>query len=113
MRDIVCYKKRTYGEFVASRERISSRTLAMRLEHLVKAGILVKQTHESDKRKEAYALTDKGRSAIPILIELATWGAEFDPQTDSPHSWIDAVQADKADPDPSERAVYFEAGWAR
>ncbi|MGH7158201.1 MAG: winged helix-turn-helix transcriptional regulator [Candidatus Saccharimonadales bacterium] len=108
MRDIVCYKKRTYGEFLASKERISSRTLAMRLEHLVKVGILAKQTHKTDKRKEVYILTNKGSATIPILIELATWGAKFDPETASSRSWLDAVREDDTDPRQSSRAAYFE-----
>ncbi|HEU4914315.1 MAG TPA: helix-turn-helix domain-containing protein [Candidatus Saccharimonadales bacterium] len=105
IRDIVCYGKRTYGEFLASKERISSRTLATRLEHLVMKGVLAKQTHETDKRKEVYTLTYKGKLAVPILIELATWGSQFDPQTASPHSWLEAVQADKINSAQSNRAA--------
>ena len=116
VRDIVCYGKRTYGEFLASKEGISSRVLAMRLAHLEAMGILVKKPHGVDKRKEVYSLTDKGREIVPILIELATWGARFDPQTASPPAWIEAIEADKkgAQTIPlgqSKRQTYFNAAY--
>jgi len=95
VRDIVCYGKRTYGEFLHSKEGISSRVLAIRLASLEEGGILVKTPHATDKRKEVYNLTPKGELLIPILIELATWGATFDDQTSSPGAWIQAVQDDK------------------
>jgi DNA-binding HxlR family transcriptional regulator len=95
LRDIVYFGKKTYGEFLDSEEGISSNILATRLVTLEQKGILVKKTHDTDKRKEVYLLTEKGRDLIPVLLEIAGWGAQHDPETNAPQSWITAVNADK------------------
>ncbi|TVX98636.1 winged helix-turn-helix transcriptional regulator [Cohnella terricola] len=95
IRDIVYFGKKTYGEFLESEEGISSNILASRLVHLERKGILVKEPHESDKRKEIYLLSEKGLDVIPILLEMAGWGAKYDPETDAPQNWIAIVNADR------------------
>lgn len=95
IRDIVYFGKKTYGEFLESEEGISSNILASRLVHLEQKGLLVKKPHDTDKRKEVYLLTEKGLDLIPVLLELANWGAQYDPETDAPQSWIAAVYADR------------------
>ncbi len=95
IRDIVYFGKHTYGEFLASEEGIATNILASRLAHLEEKGIIVKQPHQTDKRKEAYALTEKGLDLIPILIEMANWSARHDPQTGAPPDWIALVNAHK------------------
>lgn len=95
VRDIVYFGKKTYGEFLESEEGISSNILASRLVHLEQKGILVKKPHDTDKRKEVYLLSEKGLNLIPVLLEMACWGARYDPETDAPQSWIAAVYADR------------------
>lgn len=95
IRDIVYFGKNTYGEFTESEERISSNILASRFAPLVLNGILVKKPHATDKRKEVYFLSDIGLDLIPILLELADWGAQYDPMTNAPQNWISAVKADR------------------
>jgi len=95
VRDIVYFGKKTYGEFLESDEHIATNILADRLVHLEETGILVKKRHPTDKRKEVYYLTDKGLDLIPILLDLATWGAKHDPQTGAPAVWIAMVKADR------------------
>jgi DNA-binding HxlR family transcriptional regulator len=95
VRDIVYFGKKTYGEFLESEEGISSNILATRLVTLEQKGILVKKPHDTDKRKEVYLLTEKGLDIIPVLLEMAGWGAQHDPETNAPQSWIAAVYADR------------------
>src|SRR5438034_5603969 len=95
IRDIVYFGKKTYGEFLESEEGIATNILASRLAQLEQKGILVKTPHETDKRKEIYALTEKGLDLIPILLDMADWGARHDPQTVAPQSWIDLVNANR------------------
>ena len=95
VRDIVYFGKKTYGEFLDSDEGIATNILATRLAQLEDKGILVKKPHETDRRKEIYELTEKGLDLIPVLLELANWGAHHDPQTSAPKEWIDLVNADK------------------
>ena len=95
IRDIVYFGKSTYGEFLASEEGIATNILAQRLAHLEHQGILVKKPHETEKRKERYVLTEKGLDLIPILVEMANWSAEHDPQTAAPAAWIALMNAEK------------------
>ena len=95
IRDIVYFGKKSYGEFLASDEGMATNILASRLVHLEQQGILVKKPDERDKRKELYFLTEKGLDLIPILLEMAGWGAQHDPQTGAPQAWIAMVKADK------------------
>lgn len=95
IRDIVYFGKKTYGEFLDSDEGIATNILASRLVQLEEKGILVKMPCDDDKRKEFYALTEKGLDLIPILVEMGNWSAQHDPLTGAPPAWIALVNADK------------------
>ena len=95
IRDIVYIGKKTYGEFLGSEEGMATNILASRLAHLEQQGILVKQLSEQDRRKEEYALTEKGLDLIPVLVDMANWSAEHDPQTAAPATWIALMKADR------------------
>jgi DNA-binding HxlR family transcriptional regulator len=95
IRDIVYFGKQSYGEFLASEEGIATNILATRLIQLEEKSILVKKQDPTDKRKDIYSLTNKGLDLIPILLELASWGARHDPQTGAPQSWIAQVNTNK------------------
>ncbi|MEO8610361.1 MAG: helix-turn-helix domain-containing protein [Chloroflexota bacterium] len=95
IRDMVYFGKKTYGEFLNSDECIATNILASRLLQLEQDGILVKSPCETDKRKEFYTLTEKGLDLIPVLFEMACWGAQHDPQTGAPQVWLDMVLTDR------------------
>src|SRR6266700_7708596 len=95
IRDIVYFGKNTYGEFLASEEGMATNILANRLAHLEHQGLLVKKLSEKDKRKEEYALTEKGLDLIPVLVEMANWSAQYEPPTAAPAAWIALMKADK------------------
>ncbi len=95
VRDIVFYGKHTFGEFLASEERITTSVLADRLAKLVSGGILSKQRNPADRRREFYALTDKGLALIPVLVELANWGVSYDPEVVVNPLWVGKVETDR------------------
>ncbi len=95
IRDIVYFGKRTYGEFLESPEGIATNILACRLVQLEEKGILTKCPDAEDKRKEVYSLTDKGLDLIPVLLDMATWSARYDPEIAVPQNWITAVNANR------------------
>lgn len=95
VRDIVYWGKRTYGEFLRSEEGIATNVLASRLAQLEANGILIKEPHPSDKRKEVYTLTEKGLALIPILLEMSGWSAQYDPHTTAPQEFVASVYADR------------------
>ncbi|SFJ25259.1 transcriptional regulator, HxlR family [Paenibacillus sp. UNC496MF] len=95
VRDIVYYRKKTFGEFLASEEGISTNILSSRLARLERKGVLTKRPHDTDKRKETYALTERGLDLVPVLLELADWGAKHDPEAKEGR-WIGLIQDDRA-----------------
>ena len=56
---------------------IARNILSDRLGKLVGGGILERTQDESDKRKVIYALTDKGRGLLPVVLALRQWGEEW------------------------------------
>ena len=95
IRDIVFWGKKTYGEYLKSKEGISTSILSARLEHLVQKGILTKTPYAADKRKDTYTLTEKGLDVIPQLLEMAGWSSRYDPKTTAPKAFVAAVYADR------------------
>lgn len=95
IRDIVYFGKKTYGEFLESEEKMATNILASRLARLEQLGILVKKPSVVDRRKEEYALTEKGLDLIPVLAEMANWSADHDPQTGAPPAWIALMRAER------------------
>ena len=81
VRDILFFDKKTYGEFLSSREKISTNILASRLNQLLEKGILSKTTDTSDNRKDIYQLTQKGLDLYPVMLQMILWTSKYDPNT--------------------------------
>lgn len=60
-----------------SLEGISPRTLSQRLDDLVRHEVITKQSFAEVPPRVEYALTPKGRDFIPILEQMAEWGAKY------------------------------------
>ncbi|MDB5179336.1 MAG: transcriptional regulator [Patescibacteria group bacterium] len=110
VRDIVYFGKKTYGEFLASEERIGTSVLASRLAALEQKGILSKHPSQTDKRKDEYRLTEKGLDLVPVLLDLAEWGAAHDPETGASPDWIAAVRTNREAVTKRTRTVVREGG---
>jgi len=83
LRDIVFRGKRTYGEFLKSEEGFATNILASRLDHLIKTGILQRDGHNTDGRKDIFSLTEKGLDLIPLLFEMVLWSAKYDSRSEA------------------------------
>lgn len=55
---------------------ITSRILSKQLKELESDGMVRRSVSCDGKLKVEYDLTDKGRSLLPILVELAKWGVD-------------------------------------
>ncbi len=95
VRDIVFHGKSTFGEFMASEERITTSVLADRLAALVGKGILTKVECATDRRRSSYALTAKGLGLIPVLVEFANWGVVHGPGVVPNPLWVDKARDDR------------------
>ena len=83
LRDIVFRGKKRYSEFLKSEEGFATNILAARLESLTFNGILRREDDETDGRKAAYTLTEKGLELIPLLFEMVLWSARHDPLSEA------------------------------
>lgn len=95
IRDILFGGKRRYGEFLKSEEGIATNILADRLARLEAAGVLKKTPDPESPIKSLYTLTPKGLDLIPVMLELAVWGARHDPDTGAPKAYIRRIKEDR------------------
>lgn len=78
---------------MSSEEGIARNILADRLAKLTQHGILIKKDHPFDNRKDIYELSEIGLDVIPILLELAEWGAKYSDSTEQlPMEWLELVR---------------------
>ena len=73
VRDLA-FGKSLFKEFVQSPEKIATNILADRLEKLVVNGLAEKFPCEAFSGREAYRLTEKGQSLMPVLEAIKNWG---------------------------------------
>ncbi|MBL7809175.1 MAG: helix-turn-helix transcriptional regulator [Saprospiraceae bacterium] len=80
IRDLAFMGKRTYSEFLASEEKISTNILADRLGWLEENGMVSSQQDASNKKKYNYHLTEKGLDLLPLLLEIIIWSDKHLPE---------------------------------
>ncbi len=71
--------KSSYGEFLASDEKIATNILANRLTSLEEAGLISKKQNPDNRTKYIYALTERGVDLIPVFIEIVLWSKKHSP----------------------------------
>lgn len=76
LRDLSSGAKR-FKDFEASLPGISPRTLSQRLDDLEEKGVVSKESFAEVPPRVEYTLTDKGRDLLPILKQMAAWGARY------------------------------------
>ena len=78
IRDLVFDQKKFYKEFLQSKEKIATNILSDRLKKLENAGLIASKVYEKLRTQKEYALTDKGKDLIPILVEFIVWSAKYE-----------------------------------
>lgn len=89
VRDLMFKGKRSYGEFLASAENISTNILAERLKRLEAHGIIEKRVAPDNRSKLIYSLTSKGKDLLPIMLEITAWSAKHDALSNAPDTFLD------------------------
>jgi DNA-binding HxlR family transcriptional regulator len=95
LRDLLLKGRGTFGELAAGGEGIATNILADRLRRLEAAGLIARGEVAGDRRQVRYAATPAGRALVPVLVELAYWGAVHDPGTEAPAGFRAAYEADR------------------
>ncbi len=72
-----------FREFMASPEGIATNILADRLNRLVEAGLAERIPSDEQAGREAYQLTDRGKSLTPVVKAIVKWGEENIPGTEA------------------------------
>ncbi len=91
IRDLIFKGKRTYGDFLASEEKIATNILADRLVMLEDSGIIKGKTDPENRSRINYSLTPKGIDLIPVLLEIIKWSAKHDKKSAAPKEFVDRV----------------------
>ncbi len=73
VRDLACGKS-LFREFSSSPEKIATNILTERLSRLVKHELVEKYAPSEQARRDAYRLTAKGDTLLPILDSIVEWG---------------------------------------
>jgi len=81
--------KSHFKEFLASPEKIATNILAERLARLASNGIIERYPSNEIAGREAYRLTEKGRSLRPLLAQIKAWGLDHIDGTDARLRMID------------------------
>lgn len=68
---------RRFCELERSVGNINPRTLSQRLDDLEASGIITRQIYAEVPPRAEYALTEKGEDLLPILEQMAAWGAKY------------------------------------
>lgn len=95
LRDLLLHGKERYREFLGSDEAIASNILSDRLRRLEAADIVLREPDPDDRRQLIYRATDKGRTLLPVLLEIAAWGASNDPDTGAPSGFAESFYANR------------------
>jgi DNA-binding HxlR family transcriptional regulator len=75
VRDLMSGKSH-FKEFLASPEKIATNILAERLARLAAQGLIERYPSRDIAGREAYRLTEKGRSLRGLLAQIKAWGLE-------------------------------------
>jgi DNA-binding HxlR family transcriptional regulator len=96
LRDLLLKGKKSFKEFQASEEHIASNILSERLARLERSGLVQQQAVTSDARQIHYVPTAACRALLPVLVEMAYWGATHDPKTAAPKSFVREYKRDRS-----------------
>jgi DNA-binding HxlR family transcriptional regulator len=87
LRDLVIKGKRLFRELLEAEEGIATNILTDRLRRLQVWGVVTRRPDPENARQVIYEPTPKGLDLIPVMVELARWGATHDPQTAAPRGF--------------------------
>ena len=93
LRDVLLKGKQYFQDFLEAEEGIASNILTDRLKKLECAGLIKKSRDLKDRRQFVYGSTKKGQTLVPVLLEIAAWGASHDKKTDAPKGFAKSFYA--------------------
>lgn len=95
IREMMLKGKKTYSDFLAADEGISTNILADRLKHLEGEGLIEKARDQKNRRSFTYSLTAKGFDLIPIVLEIVNWSGKYDQRAFAMKEILNDIQKDR------------------
>ncbi|MCA9657877.1 MAG: helix-turn-helix transcriptional regulator [Myxococcales bacterium] len=95
LRDLLLKGRRHFKDFLAAEEGIATNILTDRLQRLEAFGVIRRVRDPEDRRRRIYRPTDKGIALLPVLLELAAWGAHHDSGTAAPSGFVARFAEDR------------------
>jgi DNA-binding HxlR family transcriptional regulator len=95
IRDMLFFRKNTYGDFLRSQEKIATNILADRLVILESEGFITKELHPGNKSKHLYQLTTKGLDLLPVLLEIMLWSDRYFEMSERGKALVEKIRENK------------------
>jgi len=86
--------RKYYHEFIEAGEGISTNVLAARLVDLEANGIISKAKDPEKGSRFVYALTQKGKELMPMMLAMMDWAEKYDDATEVPAEFIKKLRSD-------------------
>ena len=94
VRDMMFRGYSRFQEFLGADEGISTNILADRFSRLEAQQIITRRKDPEDGRQVLYALTDKGRDLLPVMLAIFVWAGKHDPETRVSAELADQIRTD-------------------
>ena len=94
VRDMMFRGYSRFQEFLGADEGISTNILADRLSRLEAQQIITRRKDPEDGRQVLYALADKGRDLLPVMLAIFVWAGKHDPETRVSAELADQIRTD-------------------
>lgn len=96
VRDIILAGKSSYGDFLASEEKIATNILSNRLVSLEENGIITKKRDPANGARFIYSLTNKGVALTPVFVEMMLWSADYHEVSPERQPIVEKAKTNKA-----------------
>ena len=94
VRDMMFRGYTRFQDFLDAGEGISTNILSDRLSRLEAQQIISRQRDPANGRQVLYALTDKGRDLLPVMLAVIDWAEKYDPDTNVSREFAERVRQD-------------------
>jgi DNA-binding HxlR family transcriptional regulator len=100
-----------FSEFRDASPAPPPKVLSARLKMLTDEGLIERNVYSEHPLRADYRLTERGRSLVPVLLEIGKWG--LDKLFDSDTELRDKVASHIFDRIPETRTMLTEAGYVK
>lgn len=94
IRDMMFRGSTRFQDFLDADEGISTNILSDRLSRLEAQQIISRRRDPANGRQVLYALTDKGRDLLPVMLAVIDWAEKYDQDTHVSPEFAERLRSD-------------------